>query len=65
MNGFREISPPPAAEATGRNEDPSPVAGHDRVPAETKRDQTAKLPRINLGWMLDSISAEPPSLAAG
>jgi hypothetical protein len=49
MNGSQKVPPPPTAEAAGRNEDPLPVAGHDRVPAETKRDQTAELPKINLG----------------
>jgi len=44
--------------------DPVSVAGHNRVPAETKRDQTAELPKIIPVRMLDSMSSESPSLAA-
>ena len=57
--------PPPPGRSHGVSErSPNRLPVHDRVPAETKRDRTTRLPKISsAGWSFNR-SAEPPSLAA-
>ena len=57
--------PPPRRRSHGVSErSPNRLPVHDRVPAETKRDRTTRLPKISsAGWSFNR-SAEPPSLAA-
>ena len=57
--------PPPPGRNHGVSErSPNRLPVHDRVPAETKRDRTTRLPKISsAGWSFNR-SAEPPSLAA-
>jgi len=39
--------------------------GHDRVPAETKRDRTAELPKITPGWSVVRPFSRAPKCSSG